>query len=119
MGNVLDGIKRMCKERGISLRQLEQACDLAPRYVYKWGTSVPGIDKVEVVADYFGVSIDELIGRQAPGVIEPEQHRLLVLFAGLNADGQTAAIKQLEFLALQPEYIKSDRAGQALAKMES
>lgn len=109
MVTFLDNIKTLCAERGISIRQLEQGCGLAPRYVYKWNAASPGIDKVVLVADYFGVSIDELIGRKVPALSKSER-MLLDLMDQLNEDGQGAALAMLQGLAQQPGYIKSDRA---------
>lgn len=107
MLNILENIKTLCRERGISLRQLEHGCGLAPRYVYKWETSVPGIDKVANVADYLGVTIDELLGRSEPSVSAADR-QILELFHQLNEDGQGAAVAMLQGLARQPGYIKSD-----------
>lgn len=108
MSIILNNIKALCLQKGISLRQLEHACGLSPRYVYKWDTATPGVDKVAAIADYFGISIDELIGREVKDQISLEDRRILAMFDGLNQEGRLAAMKQLEFIAAQPEYIKSD-----------
>ena len=55
-------ISELCKQRGISLAQLERECGLSPRTVYRWEINIPSVDKVKKVADYFGVSVDDLIG---------------------------------------------------------
>ena len=112
MSVILNNIKALCSQKGISLRQLEQACGLSPRYVYKWDTATPGVDKVAVIADYFGISIDELIGREVKDQISLEDRRILAMFNELNQEGRLAAFKQLEFIAAQPEYIKSGQSGE-------
>lgn len=58
---MLENIKRLCRERGISLAELEQACGLGTRSTYKWGESAPSVERVKRVADYFGVTVDELL----------------------------------------------------------
>lgn len=59
---MLEEIKSLCAERGISICELEKACGLGTRTVYRWGkTSSPSIDKVKKVADYLGVSVDSLV----------------------------------------------------------
>ena len=55
-------IKNLCKERNIAIPTLEKECGLKPSTIYKWDQSVPSVDKVKAVADYFGVSIDYVLG---------------------------------------------------------
>ena len=56
-------IRELCKARKITIAELEQATGLGTRTIYRWDTNSPGIDKVSAVADYLGVTIDELTGR--------------------------------------------------------
>lgn len=58
---MLGNIKALCKKNGISLLELERACGLAARTVYRWDESTPSVDKAKAVADYFGVTVDELL----------------------------------------------------------
>ena len=58
---MLDKIKKLCSNRGISIPELEKACGLGSRTVYKWDAINPSIDKVKAVADYFGCTIDSLV----------------------------------------------------------
>ncbi|MBC1286904.1 helix-turn-helix transcriptional regulator [Listeria booriae] len=60
---LLERIKNLCKERGISVSDLERKLDFPNNTVYQWKARVPGMDKLQKVADYFNVSIDYLIGR--------------------------------------------------------
>lgn len=61
---MLDNIKELCKKKGISLSELERACGLAARTIYRWDESTPSVDKAKAVADYFGVPLDELLKRE-------------------------------------------------------
>lgn len=58
---MLEEIKRLCSDRGISISELEDACGLGTRTVYRWNQSSPSVEKVKKVADYFGVSVDSII----------------------------------------------------------
>lgn len=58
-------IKLLSKERKISIRKLEEDLDYGNGTIRRWETTSPGIDKVEKVADYFGVSTDYLLGRES------------------------------------------------------
>lgn len=56
-----DNIKKKCEEKKITILQLEQALGFPRSYVCKWNTNEPGIRKVQKVANYLGVSIEELL----------------------------------------------------------
>lgn len=57
-------IKLLAKERKISIRKLEEDLGYGNGTIRRWETTSPGFDKVEKVADYFGVSTDYLSGRE-------------------------------------------------------
>ena len=59
-------IKNICKERKISINSLEIATNIGRGNIGRWDVNVPSFDKVATVADYLGVSIDQLVGREAP-----------------------------------------------------
>lgn len=59
-----DKIKILAKERKISIRRLEEDLGYGNGSIRRWEENTPGIDKVEKVADYFGVSTDYLLGRK-------------------------------------------------------
>ena len=58
---ILENIKRLCKERGITVSALEKESGLKNATITKWDTSVPKVDNLKKVADYFGVTVDELL----------------------------------------------------------
>lgn len=60
----IDVIKRISKEKRYTIAELERACQLTPGTIKRWNSTVPGVDKVEKVADVLGCSIDELCGRK-------------------------------------------------------
>lgn len=60
---VVDMIKKLCKERKITIAELERRIELSNGQIRKWDKQTPGIDKIQKVADYFDVSIDSLLGR--------------------------------------------------------
>lgn len=105
-------IKMLCKRHGITVAELERKAGLSHSTIARWDRNAPSIDKVAAVADYFGMSIDELIGRETTSQISLEDRRILALFDELNQEGRLAAMKQLEFIAAQPEYIKSGQSGE-------
>lgn len=106
---LLNRLRDLCKERGITIAQVERGAGLTLTTIAKWNRITPGIDKVASVADYLGISIDELLGRSAPEISVADR-QILELFHQLNEDGQGAAVAMLQGLARQPGYIKSDSA---------
>ncbi|MBC2149534.1 helix-turn-helix domain-containing protein [Listeria booriae] len=60
---ILDRVKKLAKERRISLAELSKAVGMGENSIYKWSSQKPTIDKLQLVADYFDVSVDYLLGR--------------------------------------------------------
>lgn len=58
-----DNIRNLCKKNKISISKLETDLFLSPGLISRWSKNMPSLDKVADIADYFGVSIDELVGR--------------------------------------------------------
>lgn len=58
---MVEKIKSLAQERKITLKQLEKACGIGQKSIYNWDRCVPAVDKVKRVADYFGVTVDELM----------------------------------------------------------
>lgn len=59
--SLISNIKALCAKNKISVSKMERDVGLSPRYIYKWANSVPTVDKVKSIADYFGVTIDYLL----------------------------------------------------------
>lgn len=58
---MLTNIKSICKEKGLSLRQLEQDAGISSNTITRWDENIPAVDKVKRVADALGVTVDELL----------------------------------------------------------
>lgn len=65
---LVSNIKKLCSQRNISIPLLEETMGFGSGAIYKWDTNKPGIDKVQKVADYFGVSVDSLIREELTNV---------------------------------------------------
>lgn len=50
-------IKEFCSKRGISIYRLEKELGFSSCSICKWNVSVPSAEKLQKVADYFGVPI--------------------------------------------------------------
>ena len=54
-------IKELCKMNNISISELESELEFSRGSLCKWNVNVPSITKVKAVADYFHVTVDELL----------------------------------------------------------
>ena len=58
----IDRLNDLCKSKGISKRKLEQDAGLGTGSTSKWSQFMPNQTSLKKVADYFGVSVDYLLG---------------------------------------------------------
>ncbi len=54
-------IERRCKENGMTISALEKAVGLGNATIKGWAESLPRVDNLKKVADYFGCTVDELL----------------------------------------------------------
>lgn len=58
---IYKNISELCKKKGVSIARLERDLGIGNGTIGRWVKSAPTIDNVRKVADYFGVTVDELI----------------------------------------------------------
>lgn len=58
---IFDNVLALCKKNGISIARLERETGLGNATIRGWETSSPTIEKLKLVADYFSVSVDDLL----------------------------------------------------------
>lgn len=61
---IYENIVKLCKERGVSIARLERECGFGNATIRGWVTSSPSIAKVQKVAEFFGVSVEELLKKE-------------------------------------------------------
>lgn len=59
---MVDYIKDLIKEKKISLNKLETELGLSQGSIRHWDEKPPSYDKLMKVANYFGITIDEIVG---------------------------------------------------------
>ena len=59
--NLLDRVKELCLEKGISQRKLESELGLSNGASSKWNVSSPSGEVLQKVADYFDVTTSPLV----------------------------------------------------------
>lgn len=60
--NLYEKIKELAAQKNISIRQLEEKLGFANATLRRWDTNKPSVDKIQLVAKYFNVSVDYLLG---------------------------------------------------------
>lgn len=58
---ILENVRHYCQMNHFSIPELEKAVGIGTGTIYKWGKCSPSVDKLKLVADYFGVTVDEFL----------------------------------------------------------
>lgn len=58
---IYERIEALCKERGLSIRKLENECGLSNGSISKWRTVSPSAESLYKVAQYLKTTVEELI----------------------------------------------------------
>jgi len=59
-----ENIVTLCKERNVSIARLERECKFGNATVRGWAVSSPSIANVQKVADFFGVTVNDLLAER-------------------------------------------------------
>lgn len=62
---VYKNISELCNQRNISIAKLEREVGVGNGTIGRWEKSSPTVENLKKVADYFGVTVNDLIS-QAP-----------------------------------------------------
>ncbi|WP_122646691.1 helix-turn-helix domain-containing protein [Enterococcus mediterraneensis] len=89
--NPYEKIKELTKQNGISVRELEKRLGYSNGYFGKWKNVSPNSEGLSKVADYFGVSVDYLLGREEKTSLA-EKHGVFAF------DGEPVTDEEVEFL---------------------
>jgi len=103
--SMVETIKKLCDERGISIPRLERELGFGKGAIYNWDKNSPSIDKVDKVAKYFGVTTDFIFGNvKEEELVNPD---IRVLFrAGKRLSDEDAKKLRQVAEALFPEAFK-------------
>ncbi len=58
---IFSNIEALCAEKGINISQLERDVGLANATIRRWVSCSPTVENIKKVADFFGVTVDELL----------------------------------------------------------
>ena len=60
--DIVEKVRMLCNEKVMTIAELERNLGLGAGTISRWNVRVPGIDKVQKVANYFSISTDFLLG---------------------------------------------------------
>ena len=61
---IFERIKKLANKQGKSLQKVSEDLGLSTNYLYRLKTQQPTAEKLALIADYFHVSVDYLLGRE-------------------------------------------------------
>lgn len=105
----MNRIREARKLRGITMKELGKIVGAAESTIslYETEKRMPDTDVLQKMADYFGVSVDYLIGRDDSETTQNavqedgEYERAKSVFNSLSPDGQKQALDYMRFLIEQ------------------
>ena len=99
-----DRIRALRKEHGYSQEQMARKLHLTQGAISQWenGLTVPAADQLMALADVFGITVDELLGREQQETPQPPaRDDVAALMADLSPEEQAQVRQYAEFLKSQ------------------
>lgn len=117
---MFEKIKKIAKERGYSLTQVNDKAGLKTNVIYSWKTKMPSADKLQAVANVLGVSVDFLLTREDSEKDGPQKVNIEELLDGTamltDRDGELTDSDRAALRALISTYLQSTEGRQRLKK---
>lgn len=90
-------IKELRKQKGMSQRELAEACCVHQTAVSQWekGRTTPDISSLKMLSSVLGVSVEELIGAE-----KPQNENKIQGFGRIDAESASQRLGKSEFFAL-------------------
>lgn len=115
---IKERIKCLCEKQGITIKELEGRCGLGNGTIGYWNEGYPNLNKLIPVANYFGVTVDYLLGRDPGNVsaqpIHTDTDMMAAFFGGDDPDlteEEKAGLWQdaKDFIAFRKAQIKKEK----------
>lgn len=106
--DLYEKIKELAAQKNVSIRQIEEKLSFSNATIRRWKTQTPGVDKIQKVADYFGVTVDSLLGREDKindGIKNPE---IRILARQLDKEFDADQIEEFKSFA---QYLRHKKFG--------
>lgn len=102
-----DNLSKLMNDRGVSAYRLSKETGIAQSGIseYRAGKTIPGIEKLNILASYFGISVEELVGDavpQASDSLTDREKSLLDAFRRLPPASQDALLALVKSYDVPP-----------------
>ena len=78
-------VKNLCKNRGVSMNQLEKELEFASGYISKLDKSTPNSKNIQKIANYFNVSVDYIMtGKETVNASLPFVGAILLIILSMD-----------------------------------
>lgn len=88
-------VSDLCKSKNITIWKLEKELNFANASISRWKNAYPSADRLQKVADFFGVSTDFLLGRDKTS---PQGQKLADAFDELPPQKRDLVQRYVEML---------------------
>ncbi len=114
-----DNIQFQLDVAGKSQREMCKALNFKENTVSDWlnAKTYPRIDKIEMMANYFGCKKSDLIEKKnVSNVLTPQERELLADFRSLNPQGKDAVSGLVKAYTLMEQYKLKNATSESLSK---
>ena len=95
--SIKDRIKELCSINNVSVNKLEKTLGFATGYVSKLDKSTPNTSKINMIADYFNVTVDYLMNgekSEVPSIdLADDYVELIDLYSKMSKENQIAIMQ--------------------------
>lgn len=103
---MVDRIKELCKEKGITIAELERSCGIGNGIIARWKKSKPSYERVAKVANFLEVTPEYLLNgekeKTAPitgSGLSAEHQKLLELFERCNDNQKRLLLEMAQMMS--------------------
>lgn len=103
----VQNIKKYCSVKGVKPTVACRESGVGNSFINNIESrgQVPSVEKVQLLAQYLGVTVSELLGEDASEIsLGPAQPYLVMRYNQLSQKGQEKVMAFVEFTALQPRF---------------
>lgn len=95
--SIKDRIKELCSINNVSVNKLEKTLGFATGYISKLDKSTPNTSKINMIADYFNVTVDYLMNgekSEVPSIALADDYvELIDLYSKMSKENQIAIMQ--------------------------
>ena len=107
----VQNIKKYCSVKGVKPTVACRESGVGSSFINNIESrgQVPSVEKVQLLAQYLGVTVSELLGEDASEISQgPAQPYLVMRYNQLSQEGQEKVMAFVEFTALQEKNAKKE-----------